>query len=323
MSHIKYYYNTKTCRYERVKPNPRKTFLSILGVFTLILSISYGLVVFNIFPDPYEIIYRQDQERLISNISLLDDELANLYEDLYVLEHRDATMYRPILEADSLPKSFRAQGIGGALRYQDLRNSSLDQKKIDLITQQISKIDVLRRKMYAQTKSYDGIISLAKEKATILASIPAVNPCNEYKRLASGFGIRTHPISGLRKFHTGLDFAANIGTPIYATGDGKIEKVVSSRHGYGKQIMINHGFGYKTRYAHMSKFVVKSGQTVKRGELIGYVGNTGSSTGPHLHYEVLKNGRHINPINFIFKDISPEEYQQMLEQASKENESMS
>ncbi len=322
MSRIKYYYNTKTCRYEEAKPDRRRAFLVLLFFIIVIFGTSYALVRFKFFPNPNELVLQKNQQEVLAEIKFLDSQLAHLYEELYLLEHRDANIYRPILEADSLPNSLRNPGVGGSERHKDLHTSGLSQTKIKLVLDKISKVEMLKRKMYAQTQSYDDIITLAQQKEQMYASIPAVQPCDKYKRIASGFGMRIHPISGKRKMHTGLDFAAKIGTPIYSTGDGVVEVAKKSHYGYGNQVMINHGFGYKTRYAHMTRFIVKKGQKVKRGELIGYVGSTGSSTGPHLHYEVIKNRKPLNPMNFIFKDISPEDYQRILEQASEDNESM-
>ena len=186
------------------------------------------------------------------------------------------------------------------------------------------KLDILSKQLVVQSKSLDEIVVLAKNKKEMLASIPAIQPVanKDLKRMASGYGYRIHPIYKTRKFHWGMDFSAPRGTPIYATGNGKIEKVKRSRRGYGNQVKINHGFGYKTFYAHLEKYTVRKGQKVKRGDLIGYVGTSGISTAPHLHYEVIKGNRKLNPVYFYFSDLTPEEYDRMLEMASQENQSL-
>ena len=178
--------------------------------------------------------------------------------------------------------------------------------------------------MYIQSKSYDEVIELAENKERLYAAIPAIQPIanKELVRLSSGFGIRIHPVYKVRKMHTGIDFSAPIGTPNYATADGVVEKVKVSFSGYGKNLLVDHGYGFKTRYAHMHEFAVRKGQRIKRGQVIGYVGNTGTSTGPHLHYEVIKNNRKINPVHYFFKDLNPDEYEKIVELASIENQSL-
>jgi len=196
----------------------------------------------------------------------------------------------------------------------------------ELIVSAFQKVDQLKKKMYIQTKSYDEILDMAKNKSELLASIPAIQPIanEELTRLASGFGRRWHPIYKVKKMHWGCDFSAPRGTPVYATGDGVISRTVKSNRalGYGNFIEIDHGYGYETLYAHMHSFAVKRGQRVKRGELIGYVGNTGGSTAPHCHYEVIKDGKRINPVKYFFHDITDEEYNKLLELASVENQSL-
>ena len=181
----------------------------------------------------------------------------------------------------------------------------------------------MKKKLASQSKSFDEVFDLTKEKQKMIKSIPSIQPVSnrDLTRIASGFGLRMHPIYKIIKMHKGMDFTAPIGTEIYATGDGIVEKV-GWVGGYGRTIMINHGFGYKTRYAHCSKYNCRKGQKVKRGDLIGFVGNTGQSSGPHLHYEVFKNNRQINPVNFFFNDLSPEEYDKVIEISSRPNQSL-
>jgi murein DD-endopeptidase MepM/ murein hydrolase activator NlpD len=185
------------------------------------------------------------------------------------------------------------------------------------------RLDRLTKKMVVHSRSLDDVIELAKGKAQLLASIPAIQPVSNDKltRIASGFNYRVHPIYKIMHFHTGIDFTAPTGTEIVATGDGKVSVVERESRGYGNHVVVNHGFGYETLYAHMSRFKVTVGQKVKRGDVIGYVGSTGTSTAPHLHYEVIKNGEKINPINFFFNDLSAEEYDKVVEMSSRSNQS--
>ncbi|MBU1759819.1 MAG: M23 family metallopeptidase, partial [Bacteroidetes bacterium] len=235
------------------------------------------------------------------------------------LQQRDDNIYRVIFEAEPIPLDVRKAGFGGINRYKNLENYTSS----NLMVETTKKLDVISKEMYIQSKSYDELAKTVASKGKMMASIPAVQPIDSRKLRGSisGFGYRMHPIYKIRKMHEGLDFAAPIGTPIYATGDGVVIAAGGER-GYGNRIMISHGYGYVTKYAHMSKFKARKGQRVHRGDVIGYVGNTGASTGPHCHYEVIKNGKQINPINFFFNDLSPSEYMTMLEVASRENQSL-
>jgi murein DD-endopeptidase MepM/ murein hydrolase activator NlpD len=211
-------------------------------------------------------------------------------------------------------------GFGGVNRYKSLdgfENSTM-------IKDVTKKIDILSKQLVVQSKSLDEIVGMAKNKKEMLASIPAIQPVanKELKRMASGYGYRIHPIYKTRKYHWGMDFSAPKGTPVYATGNGKVSKVKRSRRGYGNQVKITHGFGYQTFYAHLDRYTVRKYQKVKRGDLIGYVGSSGTSTAPHLHYEVLKGNRKVNPVYYYFNDLTPDEYNTMLEMSSLENQSL-
>ncbi|HYG37568.1 MAG TPA: M23 family metallopeptidase [Cytophagales bacterium] len=325
MAKIKYYFDTVTCKYERVRVKKSDVFVNFLGfiVITLILAIGIVSVFTRYFETPAQASLRKENEELLFYYKLLEKESKETQQMLTSLEERDNNIYRVIFEANPLPESIREGGIGGTNRYKSLFEKGLE--KEDLIVSSFEKLAKLRRKMYIQTLSYDSIIKLAKSKSKMLASIPAIQPIEnkELKKLASGFGWRIHPIYKVKKMHTGADFSAPRGTPIYATGDGVVIKVISSIGGYGKEVEIDHGFGYITKYAHMENFKVKRGQKVKRGECIGEVGNTGISTGPHLHYEIIHNGTKINPVHFFFNDLNAEEYEKILELASIENQSLS
>lgn len=210
----------------------------------------------------------------------------------------------------------------GGDRYADIRERDIQHD--DLVIGLHEKVDKLRRKLYIESKSQDEVVTMADNKIKMLAAIPAIQPIanKQLIALASGYGYRVHPVYKVKKMHSGIDFAAEIGTPIYATADGKVAVVDVKFSGYGKMVEVDHGFGYRTRYAHMHEFAVRAGQNLKRGDLIGYVGNTGMSTAPHLHYEVLINGEQVNPVHYFFNDLSAAEYEKILELASTENQSL-
>ncbi len=245
-------------------------------------------------------------------MSRVDQVLAELQE-------KDDDIYRVIFEAEPIPSSVRNAGFGGVNRYRELEQLT----NADIVIGTTKRLDELTKQLVVQSRSFDEVITLAKNKEEMLASIPAIQPVSNEKltRVASGFNFRIHPIYKVRHFHTGIDFTAPRGTEIYATGDGKVHDVIMKARGYGYHVIVDHGFGYNTLYAHMSKFKVRKGEVVKRGDVIGYVGSTGTSTAPHLHYEVIKNGEKINPMNFFFNDLTPEEYEKVIELSSQSNQS--
>ncbi|MEQ8361074.1 MAG: peptidoglycan DD-metalloendopeptidase family protein [Cytophagales bacterium] len=325
MARIKYYYDTESCKYERIKVSKGDIFINFLGFLFLGVIIAVGLlfVYFTNFDSPKEALLKKENKELLLKYDLLSKELNQVENILTALQDRDDDIYRTIFEANPIPESVREAGVGGANKYQALMEEDLEQETLILSTFQ--KIDKIKKKMYIQSKSYDEILKMANDKAKMLASIPAIQPISnkELKRLASGYGMRIHPIYKVRKMHTGVDFSAERGTPIYATGDGIVRRATYSLGGYGRQVEINHGYGYVTKYAHMSKFIVKKGQKVKRGEIIGYVGSTGTSVAPHLHYEVIRNKKKVNPVHYFFNDLSAEEYEEILKLSSVENQSLS
>lgn len=324
MARIKYYYDTETCKYERVKTKKSDIILNALGILSITVAMAVGLLILytNYFESPKELLLKNEVTELKYYYSKLEEELAVMSETLQGIEHRDDNIYRAVLGAEPIDKSIREAGIGGVDRYSEIREKNIIHK--DLIIELKEKADKLKRKLYIESKSQDDVVAIAERKEAQFAAIPAIQPIanKQLQALASGFGMRIHPIYKVKKMHTGIDFAAPIGTPIYATADGKVEEVSIKYSGYGKTIVIDHGFGYKTRYAHMHDFAIRQGQNVKRGELIGYVGNTGISTAPHLHYEVLLNGILINPVHYFFNDLSPAEYEKIVELASIENQSL-
>ena len=323
MAKIKYHYDPDTCRYERVRVTKWAVALDAILSLSVVLIAALGvaLIYTTYFDSPRETNFRRDNQKLLFRYEILNKELSAIQEVLTGLQDRDDHVYRIIYEQDPIPPSIRNAGIGGSERYQELATKDLEHK--DYLLNTLSTFDQLKRQMYIQTKSHDELFSLARNQHLLLASMPAITPIPlQQSYLSSGFGLRYHPIYKVRKMHTGIDFGAGVGTPIYATGAGKVTKVSTSFHGYGKQVEIDHGFGLKTKYAHLSEFNVKVGQRVKRGELIAYSGNTGTSSGPHLHYEVHKNHKKVNPIHYFYQDISESEYEKLVELASVENESM-
>lgn len=324
MAKIKYYYDTESCKYVRVKTTTGDIFLNTLGIVSLTLAMAVGLLILysNYFESPKELILKNEVKEMEFYYEDLRQKVDNLDQILAEMTYRDDNIYRVVLGSEPLDKSIREAGIGGADRYEDIKNKEIEHE--DIIVKLNESVDKLRRKVYIESKSHDEIIELADNKEKLFAAIPAIQPVPKKVTvvLASGYGIRIHPIYKVRKMHHGIDFAAPIGTPIYATADGTIENVEMSFTGYGKKVEIDHGFGYRTRYAHMHMFVVKNGQRVKRGDLIGYVGDTGLSTAPHLHYEVFINGAQVNPIHYFFSDLNPAEYAKIIELASIENQSL-
>lgn len=320
MRKAKYIYNPQTLKFEKVKISPGMLVLRAFGfVSASFVFASLLMYLGYLFIDsPKEKFLKREIKEYKLQLEIIEKRMEQLNLVMDELASRDDQIYRVIFEATPIPNTVRNAGVGGAERYREFENL----ENGDLLIRCLQQIDQLTRKFAIQSRSYDEISSLATKKNELLASIPAIQPVSnkELARIASGFGYRIHPIYKTSKMHTGMDFTAPVGTEIYATGNGTVEFSGSDR-GYGRHIIINHGFGYQTLYAHMSELKVKRGQKVSRGEIIGYIGNSGQSTGPHLHYEVIKNGNKINPINFYFNDLSPEEYDKLLEMAESANQS--
>lgn len=323
MAKIKYFYNPDTCTYERVKPTLTDISLSIFLFLGLSLVMSIVLTAFysSYYTGEKEQALKEENQELLEHFNILNKEVTELQTALKSLQQRDDNIYRVIFEAEPIPTSIRTAGSGGTEKYKELLRKGL--KKEKLILEARSKIDQMKKSMYVQTKSYDDIAKLIKNKSEMMSCMPAIQPVANkgLTRLTSGFGMRVHPIYKVGQFHPGIDFAAPQGTPIYATADGTVEKS-EFEGGYGNHITINHGYGYKTLYGHMYEMRVRKGQKVKRGELIGSVGSTGFSTAPHVHYEVLYNGEHVNPVFYFFKDLTANEYEKVLELASKPTQSL-
>jgi murein DD-endopeptidase MepM/ murein hydrolase activator NlpD len=324
MAKIRYYYDTETCKYERVRTKKSDVIFNALGIMSLTLVMAIGLLILvdNYFESPKELLLRNEVKELEFYYEKLNQDVELLNKVLANVENRDDNIYRVVLGAEPIEKSIREAGVGGADRYADIREKDIQHDKLVIALHE--KVDKLRRKLYIESKSQDDVVRMAENKEKLFAAIPAIQPIanKQLIALASGFGYRIHPIYKVKKMHSGIDFAAEIGTPIYATADGVVIKADVKFSGYGKMVEIDHGFGYHSRYAHMHDFTVRSGQNIKRGDLIGYVGNTGLSTAPHLHYEVLINGAHVDPVHYFFNDLTPAEYEKILELASTENQSL-
>ena len=324
MFKTKYYYDQKTLSYRKFKNN-KSTQLRIIFAF-LLSSMFFGVVVLlfllksPILSTPTEL----SQAREISNFklqfNLLNKKINQLNMVLGDIEQRDNNIYRVLFETNPIPNEVRKAGFGGINRYENLEGF----ENSDLVIETTKKIEILTKQIVIQSKSLDEIERLASDKEKLLSSIPSIQPIknNDLTRMASGFGYRTDPFDKSRKMHGGMDFTAPKNTPIYAASDGKIVRADSRSSGYGKHIRIDHGFGYLTLYAHLNKYNVKRNQKVKKGDVIGYVGSTGRSQAPHLHYEVRKDGKKYNPINFYYGNLSPEEFDALLKLASQENQSL-
>jgi len=322
MAKVKFYYDSDTLSYQRIQvKRSTKIKNTLLFIIAALLVSFIGFIGFStIIKSPLQKKQQRELENLQLHFELLSKRIDEGSEVLKEIQDRDDNIYRVYFEAEPIPKEQRMAGFGGINRYKSLdgfENSTM-------IKEVTKKVDVLSKQMVIQSKSLDAIVDMAKNKQEMLASIPAIQPVSnkKLKRMASGYGYRIHPIYKTRKMHSGMDFSAPKGTPIYVTGNGTVESVKRSRRGYGNVVKINHGFGYKTVYAHMQKYIVRRGQKVKRGDMIGYVGSSGTSTAPHLHYEVHKGTKKVNPIFYYFNDLTPEEYDLMLDMASIENQSL-
>ena len=317
MPRTKYKFNHETLSFDRIRLGLKQLVLRLFAYFlgSLFLAGLYGFIFAFIFDSPKERALKREIEQMNLQYELMNREMENVEKVLGHLQETDDNLYRTIFESEPIPSTYREGGIGGVNRYEELDGFS----NSELIIETATRLDKIRKKIYVQSKSFDELIMLAKEKGELLRSIPAIQPVSnkDLKRTASGFGLRIHPIYKISKFHSGMDFTAPTGTDVYATGDGVVSTVKSLRRELGNHIIIDHGFGYQTVYAHLDGFNVKVGQKVKRGDIIGFVGNTGLSTAPHLHYEVKLNGRFVDPAMYYFNDLTADEYDRMAEIALK------
>ncbi|MCH2225695.1 MAG: M23 family metallopeptidase [Crocinitomicaceae bacterium] len=320
MAKQQYRYNPDTFSYEEMKVSLGKKILR--QTLTIAPSVLVGLVAALFFSRQIETPSEKDLKAdLIEEgreIERLKEKIALSNEVLDVLEGRDEDIYRASMGVEKFPDAMRIGASNG--KYEHLRGL----KNGELIIETSESLDKLERRLQAQSMSFRELLGLIKSKEKMLACVPSIQPVrnSDLRRAISGFGWRIDPIYKTRQMHTGMDFTAKRGTDVYATGDGYVETIEVKRWGYGKSIVINHGFGYRTRYAHLKAFNVKKGQKVKRGELIGFVGSTGKSTGPHLHYEVIKNGEKVNPIGYYHSDLSPQQYEELLKASENSHKAL-
>lgn len=318
MAKTNYKFDPKDLSYKKVEHSFKQRLLKLTPHF--LGSVFMGIILYIVFTNyvdsPKVKELKRENTKIVTQYKILSQKADNLNKVLKDLEFRDDNLYRTIFEAEPIPDGVRQAGIGGVDRYENLQSLI----NSDLVISTSKKIDKISKQMYIQSKSYDEVYNLAKNKERMLSSIPAILPVDikNLTRISGYFGMRMHPILKYRRMHDGIDFTAPTGTKIFSAGDGVIEKTKKQRTGYGNMIVVNHGFGYKTLYAHLSKIKVKEGEKVSRGTVLGLVGNTGISTGPHLHFEVQKNGRKINPINFFSQDLTPEQYDEMIYKSSHE-----
>ena len=322
MAKVKYYYDPDTLSYQKIRVKKRDTFKKFL--LTIVAASIFMLLGFvfltPVFESPKEKEIRRQLEFVKLNEELHSKKIVQLEKILKGIQDRDNNIYRLYFEVNPIPEEQRRAGFGGLNRYKALEGFDNSKMIIDVT----KNMDILSKQLYIQSKSLDEIVKLAENKEDLLAAMPAIQPVKneDLTRMASGYGWRSDPFTKARKKHWGMDFTAPTGTPIYASGDGVVERADQNASGYGKHIRIDHGFGFVSLYAHMSKYNVRKGQKVKRGDLIGFVGNTGRSQAPHLHYEISKNGTKINPIDFYYGNLTPEEFEAMQKAAQIEGQSL-
>ncbi|NDV67668.1 M23 family metallopeptidase [Dysgonomonas sp. 25] len=311
MKKIYYRYNPQTLSYERVYPSAKDRFLTVLRHLATGIFIGFGVfwLLAYVIGSPRKVAQEKEQELMQSQYQLLSKRLDNALNVLGDIQRRDDNMYRAVFHADPISVSIRKSGVGGVGRYQELMELS----NPGMIVETAQKMDYLEKQLYVQSNSFDEILDLAKNQKERIRHVPSIQPVSDkdLSRVASGYGMRIDPVYGTRRFHAGMDFTSPTGTPIYVTGDGTVVHA-DWKPGYGKCIIVDHGYDYQTLYAHMSDYNVTKGQKVTRGDIIGKVGSTGKSTGPHLHYEVRVKGKPDNPAKYYFMDLTPEEYDQML-----------
>ena len=324
MPKYKFYYDQETLSYKRIEVNNSVRFRNAFVFITV--SALFGLIMLLVLlsspliETPKEITQAREIENYQLQYEQLNRKMKQIEGVLDNLQDRDNQIYRVIFEANPITDDVRKAGFGGVNRYADLEGFD----NSELIINTTKKMEILSKQIVVQSKSLDEIQRMALDKEVLLSAIPSIQPINNenLRRMASGYGWRTDPFTKSRRMHKGMDFSTPTGTPIYAPSDGKVIRVDSRSAGYGKHIRIDHGFGYVTLYAHLSEYNVRRNQQVKRGDVIGFVGNTGRSVAPHLHYEIRKDGKHLNPINFYYGDLNTEEFNALLEAANRENQSL-
>lgn len=324
MAKVKYYYDSEKLAYRKIKIRKRTKFA--YAALFLVAAALFGVLSFVVllntpfFETPKDRLLTREIENYKLQYAILNKKMDQIDEVLENVAERDNNIYRVYFNTSPIPDEQRKAGFGGVNRYKQLEGYN----NSELVINTSKRVDVISKELVIQSKSLDEILKLAKEKNNLLAAIPAIQPIrNEnLRQMASGFGYRSDPFTKVRKFHEGMDFSAKTGTPIYATGDGVVQRADNTASGYGNHIVIRHGYGYETLYGHLSKYNCRAGQRVKRGDIIGYVGSTGRSEAPHLHYEVHKGGEVVNPLNFYYGNISAAEYVAISKLANQENQSL-
>lgn len=324
MSKVKYYFDPETLSYRPIEITNKKRLSNF--ILFLLASFAFGLSSLLIFLNinwintPSEISQKRALDNYELQFNIFDKKLKQIETVITNIEERDNNIYRVYFEASPIPEEQRKAGFGGVNRYKDLEGYD----NSELIINTAKRLDILSKQTVVQSRSLDEIERLAANKAELIEAIPSIQPVKnqDVTRMASGYGYRIDPFTKKRRFHYGMDFSARKGTPIYATGNGIVKRADNRSSGFGKHIRIDHGFGYVSLYAHLSKYNVRRGQKVKRGDIIGFVGNTGRSRGPHLHYEILKDNKKINPLNFYYGNLSQKEFDAILIQSRQENQSM-
>ncbi len=315
MRKVYYIYNPQTQTYDRIYPTVRQRMVSLLRRLFIGMGLGAGsfIILLIIFGSPSEKELRKENSQLLAQYNVLSRRLDEAMGVLQDVQQRDDNLYRVIFAADPVPSAIRQAGYGGTNRYEHL----MDMANSDLVVNTTQKMDMLSKQLYIQSRSFDDVVDMCKSHDEMLRCIPAIQPVSnkDLRKTASGYGTRIDPIYGTTKFHAGMDFSAPLGTDVYATGDGTVIQM-GWQTGYGNRIVVDHGFGYQTVYAHLRDFRTKVGKKVVRGEVIGGVGSTGKSTGPHLHYEVHVKGQVVNPVNYYFMDLSAEDYDRMIQIAA-------
>ena len=321
MPPTKYKFNPDSLSFDKIRLGIRTLLFRSLAYFvgSVFVALIYWVIFAAFFDSPKEKALKREVQQMTIQYELIHREMANVENVLEDLQKTDDNLYRSIFEAEPIPSTLRDGGMGGVNRYEALEGYN----NSNLVIETANRLDKIRKKVYVQSKSFDDLIKLALNKEEMLKCLPAIIPISnkDLTRTASGYGWRIHPIYKISKFHYGMDFTAPLGTDVYASANGTVVGVLSAQRGLGKHIIIDHGFGYSTIYAHLSNFNVRVGQKVQRGDIIGFVGSTGTSVANHLHYEIKLNGVNVDPVNYYFEDLSAADYEKMVEIASKTGQS--
>ena len=322
MKKIKYFFNTHTLRFEKIEVPLRVRLLQLFGYIaaSIVTGVIIVIVMFQYIDSPKEKLLRQQNEAYKENYSVLQERIKQLELQMNELVNRDNDVYRSIFEADPIPDSARVKEMEAKKEVNLIQTLS----NTELLENMVGQLNNLSLRMAYQTKSFVEITNMVKNKEKLLKAIPAIQPVSNKNlyRVASGFGYRVDPLYKDYRLHAGLDFAAPTGTPIYATADGVVQAAGFNTDGYGNKVVINHGYGYQTLYGHMVRVKARPGQTVKRGEVIGYIGSTGKSTGPHCHYEVIKRGTKVDPVYYFYNDLTPAQFDRILKAAATNKQSL-